>query len=290
MQLRSRLRASRPLLPPAHARQHAWRAEGKSSSYAALLLRCYTWRAGVHTKGRRNAALTWHFHAPRQLLPRHRNLMALPRGVESFTPLLQYSLNGFAVVDGDGRYAWVSDSLCLLLALDKQALLGCVRDCVACACAARQRCMCLRSRSRGLVRLRASRGLAQPCARCITCTLAHLDATTGGTLRRSSSPATASGWRSCCSQREIARRCTSRLTTLPGCAMRAVLAWRARAARRARRSVTFRWSARCAPIRSMPISSSWTPACPPAWRACCRTFFSTPVRALLRALPISSRT
>ena len=50
----------------------------------------------------------------------------LPRGVASFTPLLQYSLNGFAVVDGDGRYRWVSDSLCLLLALDKQALLGCV--------------------------------------------------------------------------------------------------------------------------------------------------------------------
>ena len=50
----------------------------------------------------------------------------LPRGVDSFTPLLQYSLNGFAVVDSDGRYRWVSDSLCMLLAMDKQALLGCV--------------------------------------------------------------------------------------------------------------------------------------------------------------------
>jgi len=58
----------------------------------------------------------------------------LPRGVQSFTPLLQYSLNGFAVVDGDGRYRWVSDSLCLLLAMDKQALMGCVAAALLAAC------------------------------------------------------------------------------------------------------------------------------------------------------------
>jgi hypothetical protein len=50
----------------------------------------------------------------------------LPRGVLSFSPLLKHSLNGFAVVDADGRYVWVSDSMCRLLRLDKTALLGCV--------------------------------------------------------------------------------------------------------------------------------------------------------------------
>jgi hypothetical protein len=52
--------------------------------------------------------------------------LALPLGV-SFTPLLTQSLNGFAVVDGEGRYVWVSDSMCNLLHADKAALLGCVR-------------------------------------------------------------------------------------------------------------------------------------------------------------------
>lgn len=90
----------------------------------------------------------------------------LPRGVESFTPLLQYSLNGFAVVDGDGRYAWVSDSLCLLLAMDKHALLGCVRDNVARA----------RVRARAASCACASRSLA---CDALNCTLAHRALTFG---------------------------------------------------------------------------------------------------------------
>jgi hypothetical protein len=41
-------------------------------------------------------------------------------------PLLRQSLNGFAVVDAAGHYAWVSDSMCLLLGVAKETLLGCV--------------------------------------------------------------------------------------------------------------------------------------------------------------------
>ena len=69
---------------------------------------------------------------------------SLPRGVESFTPLLQYSLNGFAVVDAAGRYAWVSNSLCLLLATDKQGLLGCVCALASRALALGGRVLCSR--------------------------------------------------------------------------------------------------------------------------------------------------
>ena len=44
---------------------------------------------------------------------------------EAFAPLLTESLNGFAVFDASGRYAFVSASLCDLLSLPKDALLGC---------------------------------------------------------------------------------------------------------------------------------------------------------------------
>ena len=73
----------------------------------------------------------------------------LPSGVQSFTPLLARSLNGFAVVDSGGRYAFVSDSLCLLLELDKHVLLGC-------GCGILQ---CLLSRTPS-VRIRSPRGRA----------------------------------------------------------------------------------------------------------------------------------
>ena len=44
---------------------------------------------------------------------------------EAFAPLLTESLNGFAVLDASGRYAFASASLCELLSLEKDALLGC---------------------------------------------------------------------------------------------------------------------------------------------------------------------
>jgi PAS domain-containing protein len=47
---------------------------------------------------------------------------------EAFAPLLTESLNGFAVLDSSGRYVYVSESLCDLLSLSKDALLGCVGD------------------------------------------------------------------------------------------------------------------------------------------------------------------
>jgi hypothetical protein len=40
--------------------------------------------------------------------------------------LLLESSNGFAVLDVSGRYVYVSASMCKLLSLDKEALLGCV--------------------------------------------------------------------------------------------------------------------------------------------------------------------
>lgn len=46
---------------------------------------------------------------------------------EAFAPLLTESLNGFAVLDAGGRYAFASASLCELLSLPKDALLGCAR-------------------------------------------------------------------------------------------------------------------------------------------------------------------
>jgi hypothetical protein len=52
----------------------------------------------------------------------------------SFAPLLTQSLNGFAVVDDAGRYVWVSTSMCNLLHVDKDTLLGCAllrRDALA---------------------------------------------------------------------------------------------------------------------------------------------------------------
>jgi hypothetical protein len=45
---------------------------------------------------------------------------------EMFAPLLFESSNGFAVLDASGRYVYVSASMCSLLSLDKEALLGCV--------------------------------------------------------------------------------------------------------------------------------------------------------------------
>jgi PAS domain-containing protein len=52
-----------------------------------------------------------------------------PAGVATFALLLhvlaRHSLNGFAVVDASGRYAWVSDSMCTLLGVEKETLLGC---------------------------------------------------------------------------------------------------------------------------------------------------------------------
>jgi hypothetical protein len=45
-----------------------------------------------------------------------------------FAPLLLESSNGFAVLDAAGRYAYVSASMCNLLSLDKEALLGCVNS------------------------------------------------------------------------------------------------------------------------------------------------------------------
>ena len=44
---------------------------------------------------------------------------------EAFAPLLTESLNGFAVLDASGRYVFASTSLCDLLSLPKDALLGC---------------------------------------------------------------------------------------------------------------------------------------------------------------------
>ena len=74
----------------------------------------------------------------------------LLRGVESFTPLLAHSLNGFAVVElASARYAYVSDSLCHLLELDKHVLLGC--GCTA------VRCVLSRARARGWIRSRLAR-------------------------------------------------------------------------------------------------------------------------------------
>ncbi len=46
---------------------------------------------------------------------------------EMFAPLLLESSNGFAVLDASGRYIYVSASMCNLLSLGKEALLGCVR-------------------------------------------------------------------------------------------------------------------------------------------------------------------
>ncbi len=45
---------------------------------------------------------------------------------EMFSPLLLESTNGFAVLDVSARYVFVSASMCKLLSLDKEALLGCV--------------------------------------------------------------------------------------------------------------------------------------------------------------------
>jgi len=50
--------------------------------------------------------------------------MTLPPA-EAFAPLLTESLNGFAVLDSEGRYVYASASLCSLLLLNKDALLGC---------------------------------------------------------------------------------------------------------------------------------------------------------------------
>ncbi len=44
---------------------------------------------------------------------------------EAFAPLLTQLLNGFAVVDADSCYVYVSASLLRLVELDKAALLGC---------------------------------------------------------------------------------------------------------------------------------------------------------------------
>jgi hypothetical protein len=50
-----------------------------------------------------------------------------------FAPLLLESTNGFAVLDASARYVYVSASMCKLLSLDKEALLGCVAlRCVVC--------------------------------------------------------------------------------------------------------------------------------------------------------------
>ena len=58
--------------------------------------------------------------------------LALPRA-EVFTPLLTQSLNGFAVLDGNATYLWVSDSMCNLLECSKAQLLGCGRLCAVAA-------------------------------------------------------------------------------------------------------------------------------------------------------------
>ena len=42
-----------------------------------------------------------------------------------FAPLLTESLNGFAIWDSSGRYVYASASLCNLLTLPKDKLLGC---------------------------------------------------------------------------------------------------------------------------------------------------------------------
>ena len=44
---------------------------------------------------------------------------------DALVPLLTESLNGFAVLDSDERYIYASASLCNLLTLDKDELLGC---------------------------------------------------------------------------------------------------------------------------------------------------------------------
>ena len=83
----------------------------------------------------------------RMTTPRAALTQPLLRGVESFTPLLAHSLNGFAVLElASARYAYVSDSLCHLLELDKHVLLGC--SCTA------VRCVLSRARARGWIRSR----------------------------------------------------------------------------------------------------------------------------------------
>ena len=52
--------------------------------------------------------------------------LALPEAA-MFAPLLSESLNGFAVVDENYVYVWVSDSMCNLLECNKAQLLGCAR-------------------------------------------------------------------------------------------------------------------------------------------------------------------
>jgi hypothetical protein len=49
-----------------------------------------------------------------------------------FAPLLLESTNGFAVLDASARYVYVSASMCKLLSLDKEALLGCVVRSLVC--------------------------------------------------------------------------------------------------------------------------------------------------------------
>ena len=44
-----------------------------------------------------------------------------------FAPLLSESLNGFAVLDWNYVYAWVSESMCNLLECNKSQLLGYAR-------------------------------------------------------------------------------------------------------------------------------------------------------------------
>ena len=52
--------------------------------------------------------------------------MAHQAPAESLAPLLRLSLNGFAALTRDGVYVYVSESLCALLQLSKDALLRCV--------------------------------------------------------------------------------------------------------------------------------------------------------------------
>ena len=51
--------------------------------------------------------------------------LALPEAA-MFAPLLSESLNGFAVLDENYVYVWVSESMCNLLECKKSQLLGCV--------------------------------------------------------------------------------------------------------------------------------------------------------------------
>jgi hypothetical protein len=216
----------------------------------------------------------------------------LPAGVQSFAPLFNQSLNGFAVVDGAHRYVWCSDSTCRLLGVDKASLLGCAlaphasaarpparhRSSQRCAFRVKRRARRRRpppAPRRRREHARLARGallLARICAQ-----LDNLDALPAASLagalwRTWFSRMTAPRWRRCW-RRQAARRWRSRAP--PRAPLRACGTQRATARTRP-------WRSRRAAMARTCTARSWTRACPPSWRAFCQTSFSQ--RATICAL------